>query len=145
MASDYSLPDRELCCLDVETGKRACTKKPILELWMQFSFLGLNWRKSHIYKHRDRRHADRCTVLKTVTDMHFHSSWGCFSTWFIAMIKRNIFAALNMSWKTNLHRYTNQIALLLLSFTELVLLAINISTSYMAKKKKKHQKSQWMH
>ena len=38
-----------------------------------------------------------------------------------------------MSWKTCLRRYTNQIAFLLLSLSEFIPLAINISTSYMAK------------
>ena len=46
-----------------------------------------------------------------------------------------------MSWKTCLRRYTNQIVFLLLSLTEFILLATNISTSCMTKK---HKKPQWM-
>ena len=39
-----------------------------------------------------------------------------------------------MSWKTCLRSYTNEIVFLLLSLTEFIQLAINISISYMAKK-----------
>ena len=47
--------------------------------------------------------------------------------------KRTSFAVLNISLKTSLCCYTNQIASLLLSLTELILLAINIGTSNMTK------------
>ena len=43
-----------------------------------------------------------------------------------------------MSWKTCLHRYTNQIAFLLPSVTEFIQLTINISTSYLAKNIRSH-------
>ena len=43
-----------------------------------------------------------------------------------------------MSRKTCLHRDTNQITFLLLSLTELIQLAINITTSYMAKNIRRH-------
>ena len=69
--------------------------------------------------------------------MHFLSSCGCFSTWFIATIKRNKIAVLNIVWQTSVRRHTNQIASLL-SLTELMILAINISTSYMVKNIRNH-------
>ena len=50
--------------------------------------------------------------------------------------KKKKVVVLNMSWKTCLRRYTNQIAFLLLSLTELIQLAINISSSYMAENKR---------
>ena len=43
-----------------------------------------------------------------------------------------------MSWKTCLNRYTNQITFLLLSLTEFIQLAFNITTTYMAKNIRRH-------
>ena len=68
----------------------------------------------------------------TATDMHFLSSCGYFSCGLLRWQKEKI-AVLNKSWKTCLRRYVNEIAFLLLGLTEFIQLAINISTSYMAK------------
>ena len=59
-------PGRELCCLDVETGKRACTTKPILVLWMQLSFLSFKLKKGPHIQDRDSRCANCSRVLKIV-------------------------------------------------------------------------------
>ena len=131
--SGCSHPGRELCCLDVKTGNTACTKEPILILKMQFSLLRFKLKEEPHVQDGDWRHANHRRVLKTCHFVlqltYFLSSCGCFFTWFIMTIKRKTFAVLNMSWKTSLHRYTNQIVFLLLSLTELILPATNISTS----------------
>ena len=140
-ALGYSPPDREI--IDVENGNRACTKSPFWYCGCSSVSLYLNWRRSHIYSIGIgdmwiAAHSAKNLWPSTVTDMHFLSSCGYFSTRFIVKIKRNIFAVLNMSWKTSLRRYTNQITFLLLSLTELILLAISISTRCMAKNIRSH-------
>ena len=133
-------PGRELCCLDGETGNRACAKKPILELWMQFSFLRFKLKEEPLTYTGIATQCWKAVASKKLspsiaTDMHFLTLW-VFFMWFIAMVKNTV---LNMSWKTCLRRYTNEIVFLLLSLTEFIKLAINISISYMAKKHKKRQ------
>ena len=98
--------------------------------------LGLNWKRSHIYR-IDRRHANHGTALKTC---HLLLRLTCIFSQVVGVFhmvycddKKKTIVVLNMSWKTSRRRYTNQIAFLLLSLTELILLAINISISYMAK------------
>ena len=51
--------------IDGDIGKRACTKEPILILWMQCSFLRFKLEEPHI-RDRDRRQADRGRVQKRV-------------------------------------------------------------------------------
>ena len=91
-ASVCSSPGRKLCCLDVETGNRGCTKNPILVLWMQFIFHTFKLKEEpHIQESRPS--AEKLLPPKklppsTATDMHFLSSSECFPMWFISMIKR---------------------------------------------------------
>ena len=61
-ASGCSTPSRELCCLDVETGNRACTNSPFWYCVCSSLSLGLNWRRSHIYRIEigDMRIAAQC-------------------------------------------------------------------------------------
>ena len=97
--------------------------------------LGLNWRKSHWHIQESRPNAEKLLPLKSsclllrLTCIFSLTLW-VFFTWFIAMVKNTV---LNMSWKTCLCSYTNEIVFLLLSLTEFIQLAINISISYMAK------------
>ena len=130
-------PGRELCCLDGETGNRACAKKPILVLWMQFSFLRFKLKEEPLTY---TGIATQCwKALAFYCDWHaFSLTLWVFFTWFIVMVKNTV---LNMSWKTCLRRYTNEILFLLLSLAEFIQLAINISISYMAKKHKKRQRT----
>ena len=64
-ASACSHPGKKLCCLEVETGNRACSKTSILVLWMQFSFLRFKLKEGTHIQDRDRRHGNRGIVLKT--------------------------------------------------------------------------------
>ena len=67
----------------------------ILVLRMPFSFLMFKLKKEPHIQFRDRRYANRSTVLLWSTCIFF-SSCGCFSTRFLATIKKNQFAALNV-------------------------------------------------
>ena len=112
-------------------------QNPILVLWMQFSFLRFKLKEEPYIQYRDRRHANRSTVLKTC---HLLLRPTCIFSQVVGVFhvvycedKKKFFTVLNTSWKTSLCRYTNQVAFLLLSFTEFIPLAINISISCMAK------------
>ena len=102
---------------------------------------GLSCRRSHIYRIeiRDMQIAAQCLKLGA-----FYWDWHTFSLklWVFFHVvycddKKKIFCSSEYVMKD-----TNQIASLLLSLTELILLAINIGTSNMTKK---HTKTQWMH
>ena len=56
---------REVCCLDVETGSKACTKKLSLVLCLQFRFLGFKLKAEPHTQDRERRGANLATVIKT--------------------------------------------------------------------------------
>ena len=130
-------PDRELCCLDWETGHRACTKKPFWYCWCSAVSLGLNWRKRHWRIQESRPNAENvsplnsCWLLLRLACI-FSQVVGVFHVVYCDDKKKKI-AVLNTSWKTWLRRYANQIAFLLLSLTEFIQLTINISNNYMAK------------
>ena len=77
-------PGRELCCADGETGHRACTKKAILVLWMQFSFLRFKLKEEPLIHTGITAQCWKVVSSKmlspsTATDMHFLSSCWCFS------------------------------------------------------------------
>ena len=121
-------PSRELCCLDGETGHRACTKNP---LWY-----------CHWHIQESRPNAEKlfplksCRLLLRLKCIFSHAVCVFHVVYCDDKKKKN--AVLNMSWKTCLHHYTNQITFLLLSLTEFIQLAINITTSYMAKNIRRH-------
>ena len=58
-------PGRELCCLDGETGHRACTKKPFWYCGCSSVSLGLNWRKGHWHIQESRPNAEKLSPLKS--------------------------------------------------------------------------------
>ena len=92
-------PDRELCCLDGETGPRTCTKKPFWYCGCSSVSLGLNWRKSHWHIQESRSNAEKlsplkiCCLLLQLTCISL-KLW-VFFMWFIAMIshERHVFVA----------------------------------------------------
>ena len=121
-------PSRELCCLDGETGHRACTKN---------TFWYCHW---HIQE--SRPNAEKLFPLKSCRPL---LRLKCIFSHVVDVFhvvycddKKKKNAVLNMSWKTCLHRYTNQITFLLLSLTEFIQLATNITTSYIAKNIRRH-------
>ena len=132
-------PGRELCCLDGETGHRACTKNPFWYCGCSSVSLGL--RKSHWHIQDSRLNAEKLFPLKScrlpLRLKCIFSDMGVFHVVYRDDKKKKN-AVLNMSWKTCLHRYTNQFTFLLLSLTELIQLAINITTSCMAKNIRRH-------
>ena len=98
-------------------------------------FLSLNWRKGHWHIQESRPNAEKLSPLKSCCLL---LRLTCIFSQVVGVLhvvycndKKN--AVLNMSWKTCLRRYANQIAFLLLSLTEFIQLTFNISTSYMAK------------
>ena len=122
-------PSRELCCLGGETGHRACTKNP---------FWYCHW---HIQESRPNAEKlfplKSCRLLLRLKCIFSHVV-GVFHVVYCDDKKKKN-AVLNMSWKTCLHRYTTKVAFLLLSLTEFIQLAINITTScYMAKNIRRH-------
>ena len=130
-------PGRELCCLDRETGHKACTKKPFWYCGCSSVSLGLSWRKSHWHVQESQPNAEKLSPLKSCCLL---LRLTCIFTQVVGAVFHVIYCddkrknwALNKSWKTCLCRYANQIAFLPLSLTEFIQLAINISTSYMAK------------
>ena len=58
-------PDKELCCLDGETGPRTCTKKPFWYCGCSSVSLGLNWRKSHWHIQESQPNAEKLSPLKS--------------------------------------------------------------------------------
>ena len=58
-------PGRELCCLGVETGHRACTKKPFWYCGCSSVSLGLNWRKGHWHIQESRPNTEKLSPLKS--------------------------------------------------------------------------------
>ena len=136
-------PDRELCCLDGETGPRTCTKKPFWYCGCSSVPLGLNWRKSHWHIQESQPNAEKlslksCRLLLRLTWI-FSQVVGVFHVVYCDDKKKKCGSE---SHERRLRRYANHIAFLLLSLTEIMQLPINISTSYMAKK---HKKPQWIH
>ena len=130
--------------------KQSLHKKLTLVLWMEFSFLRFKLKEEPYIQHRDKRHANRGTVLKIC---RLILRLTCISSRVVGVFhmvycedKKKHFAVLNMSWKTSLRRYVNQIPFLLLSLTESILLAINISTSCVAQNIRSHNGcSSFMH
>ena len=116
----------------------ACTKKKnILVLWAQFSFLRFKLKEEPHIQDCDKRHANRSTVLKTWRLLLrlaciFSEVVGFFHVVYCDD-KKKIFCSSEYVMKD-----TNQIASLLLSLTELILLAINIGTSNMTKTRRSH-------
>ena len=78
-------PGRELCCLDGETRNSAhAQKKPILVLWMQFSFLRFKLKEepltyTGIATQCWKAVASKKLLPSIATDMHFLSHCGYFS------------------------------------------------------------------
>ena len=78
-------PGRELCCLDGETRNSAhAQKKPILVLWMQFSFLRFKLKEepltyTGIATQCWKAVASKKLLPSIATDMHFLSRCGYFS------------------------------------------------------------------
>ena len=58
-------PGRELCCLDEETGHKACTKKLFWYCGCSSVSLGLNWKKSHCHIQESQPNAQKLSHLKS--------------------------------------------------------------------------------
>ena len=97
--------------------------------------LGLNWRKSHWHIQESRRNAEKLLppkssrLLLRLTCIFSHVV-GIFHVVYCDGKKYSS----EYVMETCIRRYTNEIVFLLLSLTEFIQLAINISISYMAKK-----------
>ena len=121
-------PSRELCCLDGETGHRACTKNPFWYCHWYIQELRPNAEKPFPLK--------SCRLLLRLKCIISHVV-GVFHVVYCDDKKKNKM----QFWichERRLHRYTNQITFLLLSLTDFIQLAINIITSYMAKNIRRH-------
>ena len=121
-------PSRELCCLDGETGHRACTKNPFWYCHWYIQELRPNAEKPFPLK--------SCRLLLRLKCIISHVV-GVFHVVYCDDKKKKKM----QFWichERRLHRYTNQITFLLLSLTDFIQLAINIITSYMAKNIRRH-------
>ena len=135
-------PSRELCCLDGETGHRACTKNPFWYCGCSSVSLGLNWRKSHWHIEESRPNAEKLSPLKSCRLLLRLTCIFCQVVGVLHVVycddKKKQLRFLVWVMKDMSSSLHNQVVFLLLSLTELIQLAINISTSYMAKNIRSH-------
>ena len=138
-------PGRELCCLDGETGNRACAKSPFC-YWCSSDSLGWNWRKSHWHIQESRPNAEKLLRLKS---SHLLSRLTCIFSHVVGIFhvvyRDGKKYSSELSWKTCLRRHTNEIVFLLLSLTDLQSLYNWLSILALVIWQKKHKKRQRTH
>ena len=126
-------PGRDLCCLDGETGHRACTKKPFWYCGCSSVPVGLNWRKGHWHIQESRPNTGKlsplksCRLLLRLTCI-FSQVVGVLHVVFCDDKKKKMWF-----WKRHVFVATQIRLHSCYWVTVFIQLAFNMSTSYMAK------------